>query len=135
MSEFWKGVRRDPILAFLLMFAVAATVFQYGAPSRLAEAVMPYTGWVGLAVPYSFLIFFAAHSLGTRDRGARLRMRLACSALLAVGVASGVAQWAYFGAPRSSDNPYLHISSWRPAWTVLHATPLDHGAPSDETAR
>lgn len=119
MTVFFNGVRRDPSTAVLLAFAVAATLLQYGAPHWLKEAILPYTGWVGLAVPYSFLIFFAAYSLGTRDHGSQQRMRLACSALLSVGVVLGLAEWAYSGGARPSDNPYLRISSWRPIWTVL----------------
>ena len=84
MSAFLSSVRRDPILAFLLVLAVAATVL-YGAPARMREVALPYTGWVGLAVPYSFLIFFAAYSLGARDSETRRRMRLGCSACTAPG--------------------------------------------------
>ena len=118
MSAFLSSVRRDPILAFLLVFAVAATVL-YGAPARMREVALPYTGWVGLAVPYSFLIFFAAYSLGARDSETRRRMRLGCSAMLAVGAVSGVAQWMYLGGARTSSNPYLRVSPWRPIWAVL----------------
>ncbi len=113
------GCRRDPTMAALLLFASIATVLQYSSPTSVNEALIPYTGWSGLAMPYSFLLFFLAYALGTLDPRTRHRMRLACLGLLALAAAWALAEWLFSGGPHASDNPYLRISSWRPVWTVL----------------
>ncbi len=119
MRDFMTGCRRAPTMAALLLFASIATVLQYSSPTSVKEAFIPYTGWAGLAMPYSFLLFFLAYALGTSDSPTRHRMRLACLGLLALAAACGVAEWLFLGGPRASTNPYLRISSWRPVWTVL----------------
>jgi len=113
------GARRDPLVAALFCFAIVATLLQYGAPRWLQETLLPYTGWAGLAVPYSFVLYFAASSLAAQDQGSRTRMRRGCLVILVVGACTGLAESLTPGGARISDNPYLRVSAWRPLWTVL----------------
>lgn len=64
MSRLGEGLRRDPVLAAYLVFALVVTAydvmilalapFDVPAARHLQERVVPYTGWVWLALLMPF---------------------------------------------------------------------------------
>ena len=127
MSRLGEGLRRDPVLAAYLVFALVVTAydvmilalapFHVPAARHLQERVVPYTGWVP-SMCYAFSLYFAFSALSTgsaRDRGSVLLMPSA-------QVLFGLISWFGMGGARVSEIPYLQVSAWRPLWTI--ALPL-----------
>jgi hypothetical protein len=127
VTRLGPGLRRDPVLAAYLVFALGVTAFDvlilalspFDVPAarHLQEQVVPYTGWVP-SMCYAFSIYSAFSALRTgnaRDRNAVLLMP-------GVQAAFGVIHWFGMGGARASEIPFLQISAWRPLWTI--ALPL-----------
>jgi hypothetical protein len=121
------GLRRDPVLAAFLVFALAVTAFDVlvvalatsglSAVRHLQERVVPYTGWVP-SMCYAFSLYFGFSALQTGNA----RNRTSVLLFPAMQAAFGVVAWFGMGGARVSPNPYLRISPWRPLWTI--ALPL-----------
>jgi hypothetical protein len=103
------------MLAFLGFSLAVIAAYEYGGLG-LREATVPHTGWVPTG-PYLSSIFFAVVALWSGSRP----FRRGVMAMLALQVLFGLEEWVRRW-PHPSANPYLHISTWRPLWTV--ATPL-----------
>jgi hypothetical protein len=103
------------MLAFLGFSLAVIAAYEYGGLG-LREATVPHTGWVPTG-PYLSCIFFAVVALWSGSRP----FRRGVMAMLALQVLFGLEEWIRRW-PHPSANPYLHISTWRPLWTV--ATPL-----------
>ena len=122
-----SGLRRDPVLAAFLVFALVVTAFDvlavvlapFGLPAvrHLQERVVPYTGWVP-SMCYAFSLYFGFSALQTGNA----RNRTAVLLFPAMQAAFGVLAWFGMGGARVSPNPYLRVSPWRPLWTI--ALPL-----------
>lgn len=118
------GVRRDPVLAAFLVFALAVTAsdlltvvlapFDVPAARHLQERAVPYIGWVP-SMCYAFSLYFGFSALLTGNA----RNRTAVLLFPAMQAAFGVLAWFGMGGARVSTNPYLRISAWRPLWTIV----------------
>jgi len=122
-----SGLRRDPVLAAFLVFALALTASDVlavvlaplglTAVRHLQERAVPYTGWVP-SMCYAFSLYFGSSALFTGNA----RNRTAVLLFPAMQGAFGVLAWFGMGGARVSPNPYLRVSPWRPLWTI--ALPL-----------
>lgn len=121
IKEHFKRVRAvlsaDPALCVFLLFAASVNAFEELAARAVQEFVLPHTGWVPSA-PYAFALFLVLYALLW---GANTKARWLAIPFLSLQIAFGLRDWISLG-PRASENPYLHVSEWRPLWTV--AIPL-----------
>jgi hypothetical protein len=127
VSRLGPGLRRDPVLAAYLVFALGITaldvsffalsLFDVRAVRHLQERVTPYTGWVP-SMCYVFSLPSAFPALRTGNARERNWVLL----MPAFQAVFGVISWFGMGGARASENPFIQVSAWRPLWTI--ALPL-----------